>query len=118
MRWLDCWFGLSRAACHRGPLRKQVNNISLRRRLTNRLALGSITLAAMIVTVPLFLILGTVIYHGVGGLSWSFFTQLPRPMDETGGGMANAIVGSAMILGLASLIGVPLGIGAGVFLAE
>src|SRR6478672_3234192 len=118
MRWLDCWSGPSRGVCHRGRLRKQVTKVSLARRFTNGLALGSITVAATIVTVPLFLILGTVIYHGVGGLNWSFFTQLPKPMDETGGGMANAIVGSAMILALASMIGVPLGIGAGVFLAE
>jgi phosphate transport system permease protein len=93
-------------------------NISLRRRLSNGLALGSITLAALVVTVPLFLILGTVVYHGVGGLSWSFFTQIPRGPGEEGGGMANAIGGSVMLLGLASLIGVPLGIGSGIFLAE
>ena len=99
-------------------LKPNANNISLRRRLTNGLALGSITAAALVVTIPLFLILGTVIYHGIGGLNWDFFTQIPKPMDETGGGMANAIVGSIMILGLASIIGVPLGIGAGVFLAE
>lgn len=92
--------------------------ISIRRRLSNGLALGSITLAALVVTVPLFLILGTVVYHGVGGLSWSFFTQIPRGPGEEGGGMANAIGGSVMLLGLASLIGVPLGIGSGIFLAE
>jgi phosphate transport system permease protein len=77
-----------------------------------------ITLAALVVTVPLFLILGTVILHGVGGLNWAFFTQIPKPVGEEGGGMANAIGGSVMLLGFASLIGVPLGIGAGVFLAE
>ena len=77
-----------------------------------------ITLAALVVTVPLFLILGTVILRGVGGLNWAFFTQIPKPVGEEGGGMANAIGGSVMLLGFASLIGVPLGIGAGVFLAE
>ena len=92
--------------------------ISLRRRLTNWLALGSIAAAAFIVTVPLFLILGTVVYRGVGGLNWAFFTQIPKPVGEIGGGMANAIGGSFMLLGIASLIGVPLGIGSGVFLAE
>jgi phosphate transport system permease protein len=90
----------------------------LQRRLSNGLALGLITTAALIVTVPLFLILGTVVYHGAAGLNWAFFTQIPKPVGEIGGGMANAIVGSIMLLGLASLIGVPLGIGAGVFLAE
>ena len=92
--------------------------ISLRRRLSNGLALGSITLAAFIVTVPLFLILGTVVYHGIGGLNWAFFTQIPKPVGEEGGGVANAIGGSVMLLAVASIIGVPLGIGSGVFLAE
>jgi len=93
-------------------------NISWPRRFKNHLALGTITTAALIVTAPLFVILGTIIYRGVGGLSVDFFTQLPKPIGETGGGMANAMVGSLMILGLASLIGVPLGIGTGIFLAE
>lgn len=93
-------------------------NISLRRRFSNGLALGLITLGALVVTVPLFLILGTVIYRGGSGLNWAFFTEIPKPVGEIGGGMANAIIGSVMLLGVASLIGVPLGIGAGVFLAE
>jgi phosphate transport system permease protein len=82
------------------------------------LALGAVTLAAVIVTVPLFVILGTVVYRGISELNWSFLTQIPRPIGEIGGGMANAIVGSVMILLLASVIGIPLGIGSGVFLAE
>jgi len=99
-------------------LRKPLHTISLRRKLSNALALGLITLGAMIVTVPLFLILGTVIYRGMSGLNWAFFTQIPKPVGETGGGMANAIVGSILLLGVASMIGVPLGVGAGVYLAE
>jgi phosphate transport system permease protein len=94
------------------------NAISLRRRLTNGLALGLIGLAALLVTVPLFLILGTVVHKGTTELNWAFLTQLPKPVGEEGGGMANAIVGSLMLLGVASLIGVPLGIGTGVYLAE
>ena len=97
---------------------KSTHTVSLRRKLTNGLAVGLITIAALVVTVPLFLILGTVIYHGAKGLNWEFFTQIPKPIGEVGGGMANAIIGSVMLLGLASLIGVPLGIGAGVYLAE
>ncbi|MBZ5506857.1 MAG: phosphate ABC transporter permease PstA [Acidobacteriia bacterium] len=93
-------------------------NISLHRRLSNGLALGLITFGALIVTVPLFLILGTVIYRGASGLNWAFFTQIPKPVGETGGGMANAIGGSVMMLGMASIIGIPLGIGSGVYLAE
>jgi len=92
--------------------------ISLPRRLSNGIALGLISCAALIVTVPLFLILGTVIYRGVGELNWAFFTQLPKPIGEIGGGMGNAIIGSLMLLAVASAIGVPLGVGAGVFLAE
>jgi phosphate transport system permease protein len=99
-------------------LPKTLHTTSLPRRLSNGLALGLITLAALIVTVPLFLILGTVVVRGLGGLNWAFFTQIPKPIGEAGGGMANAIVGSLMLLVVASLIGVPLGIGAGVFLAE
>jgi len=94
------------------------HSVSLRRRATNWLALGSISLAALIVTVPLFLILGTVVYRGLPTLTWSFLTQLPKPVGETGGGMANAIVGSLEILGVASIIGVPFGVGTGIFLAE
>lgn len=86
--------------------------------MTNGTALVAIGAAALIVTVPLFLILGTVIYHGLAELSWSFLTQIPKPVGEQGGGMANAIVGSLMLLGVASLIGIPLGISTGIFLAE
>ncbi|HWX54091.1 MAG TPA: phosphate ABC transporter permease PstA [Verrucomicrobiae bacterium] len=94
------------------------HDISWSRRCKNYLALGTITAGALVVTVPLFLILGTVIYRGIGGLNLDFFTQLPKPVGETGGGVANALAGSLMILGLASLIGVPLGVGTGIFLAE
>ena len=94
------------------------NKISFRRRLTNALALGAIGLAALVVTIPLFLILGTVIHKGLAELNWSFLTQIPKPVGEEGGGMANAIVGSLMLLAVASAIGVPLGIGAGIYLAE
>ncbi len=97
---------------------KVFHTISIRRKLSNGLALSLITLAAFIVTVPLFLILGTVIYRGLGQLNWTFLTHIPSGPGEEGGGMSNAIVGSLMLLGVASVIGVPLGIGAGVFLAE
>jgi phosphate transport system permease protein len=99
-------------------LLKPIRTVSLRRKLSNGLAVGLITLAALVVTVPLFLILGTVILRGIGELNWAFLTQIPKPVGESGGGMANAIAGSAILLGVASLIGVPLGVGAGVFLAE
>src|SRR5690349_14991391 len=75
-------------------------------------------MAALIVTVPLFLILGTVVQRGLGTFNWAFLTQIPKPIGEEGGGMGNAILGSVLLLSFASLIGVPLGIGAGIFLAE
>src|SRR6266700_700811 len=118
MRLPVCWSGPSPEECLRGPLLNSSQNIALHRRLTNGLALGLITMAMLIVTVPLFLILGTVISRGVSGLNWAFFTQIPKPIGEVGGGMVNAIAGSVMLLAVASLIGVPLGVGAGVYLAE
>src|SRR5215467_3462367 len=115
MPWPACWYGRSREERHRGPLPKRNSQkVHWRRRLSNSVALGAFTLAALVVTVPLFLILGTVVYRGLPALNWSFFTQIPKPIGETGGGMANAIVGSLIILGVASAIGIPLGIGAGV----
>ena len=90
----------------------------MRRRLTNWTALGAIVLATAIVVVPLFLIMGTVAYHGVAGLNWAFFTQEQRPPGEVGGGMAHALVGSGLILLIASAIGIPLVIGTGIFLSE
>jgi phosphate transport system permease protein len=75
-------------------------------------------LAAVAVLIPLAAIFGYLLYRGFGSLDLAFFTQIPKPVGETGGGMANAIVGSGIILGMGSLIGVPLGIGAGIYLSE
>lgn len=95
-----------------------VPKISLRRRLTDRLMTGLAILTVVIVLAPLIAIFGDLVYKGATSLNWAFFTQTPRPVGETGGGMANAIVGSVLILGIASVIGVPFGIGAGIYLAE
>ncbi|HUO16060.1 MAG TPA: phosphate ABC transporter permease PstA [Verrucomicrobiae bacterium] len=96
----------------------QVPPISLRRRLVDRLMTGVAVATVIIVLAPLIAIFGYLVYRGIGSLNWAFFTQLPKPVGETGGGMANAIVGSILILGIASVIGVPFGIGAGIYLAE
>src|SRR5260370_2638459 len=97
MLWPDCSCGRSREERLRGPLPNLPSrNIHWRRRLSNGLALGAFTLAALIVTVPLFLILATVVYRGLPALTWSFFTQIPKPMGEIGGAMANAPVGPLM----------------------
>jgi phosphate transport system permease protein len=74
--------------------------------------------AAFAVVSVLFLILGYLIYNGGKSLNWAFFTQLPKPVGEVGGGMANAIVGSLKLLFLAAVIGLPVGLIAGVYLAE
>jgi len=74
--------------------------------------------AAFAVVAVLFLILGYLIWNGGKSLNWDFFTKLPKPVGETGGGMANAIVGSLKLLFLAAVIGLPVGLMAGVYLAE
>src|SRR3974390_2424312 len=74
--------------------------------------------AAILVIGPLLAIFVYLLIKGVGALNWAFLTQTPKPVGEAGGGMANAIVGSGVILGIASLLGIPVGIGCGVYLAE
>ena len=98
--------------------RVTVPPISLRRRLTDHMMTGLAVLTVIIVLAPLVAIFGNLVYRGIVSLNWAFLTQLPKPAGESGGGMANAIIGSILILGVASVIGVPLGVGAGVYLAE
>lgn len=92
--------------------------VSIRRRVVDALATVAASAAVLLVLLPLVAIFGYLLYKGVGSLNWAFLTQTPKPVGEAGGGMANAIGGSILILGLASLLGVPLGIGAGIYLAE
>ena len=92
--------------------------ISLRRRLTDHVMTGAAVLTVILVLAPLIAIFGYLVYRGVGSINWDFLTKTPKPVGEVGGGMANAIIGSMMILGIASLIGVPFGVGAGIYLAE
>jgi phosphate transport system permease protein len=73
---------------------------------------------ALLVIAPLGLILFHLLQWGFTSLNWAFFTHLPKPVGETGGGMANAIVGTFLLLGLASLLGVPAGVLGGIYLAE
>jgi phosphate transport system permease protein len=95
-----------------------VMQISRSRKITNNVMLTLSGLCALLVVMVLFIILGYLLWNGATSLNWDFFTKLPKPIGETGGGMANAIVGSGKILLLATLIGVPIGFLAGVFLAE
>jgi phosphate transport system permease protein len=75
-------------------------------------------LCALLVVTPLGLIFYHVLISGIASVNWAFFTQLPKPVGEVGGGMANAIVGSFELLGLAAVLGIPVGVFGGVFLAE
>lgn len=88
------------------------------RKLAGRVATALSGLAVVIALVPLVAILVYIAQRGLGALSFSFLTQLPRPVGESGGGMANAIVGTLELIGLASVLGIPIGIAAGLFLAE
>jgi phosphate transport system permease protein len=93
-------------------------SISSRRRITNAVMLSISGLCTVLVISVLFFILGYLLFHGIKSLNLDFFTKLPKPAGETGGGMANAIVGSGKVILMATCIGVPIGFLAGVFLAE
>ena len=90
----------------------------IRRKTVNWVMLSLTGLCTLIAAGILFFILGYLAIHGAASLNWNFFTKLPTPVGETGGGMANAIVGSAKLLLLATLFGVPIGFLGGVYLAE
>jgi len=90
----------------------------MRRKAVNAVMLSLTGLCAFIATATLLFILGYLFVRGGRSLNWNFFTKLPTPVGETGGGMANAIVGSGKLLLLATLIGVPIGFLGGVYLAE
>ena len=92
--------------------------VGLWRRLTDWGATGFAVLAAILVLVPLLAIFVYLLIKGIGSVNWAFLTQTPKPPGELGGGMANGIVGTGLILAVASMIGVPLGIGSGIYLAE
>ena len=91
---------------------------SARRHGVNHLVTGLAVLSTLLVLVPLIAILVYLLYKGASSLNLAFFTHIPAPVGEEGGGMANAIMGSGIVLGLASLMGIPVGIAAGVYLAE
>jgi phosphate transport system permease protein len=88
------------------------------RKIVNNVMLFSTGLCTLVTVSVLFLILGYLIYHGGKSIDWNFLTKLPLPPGETGGGMANAIVGSATMVGLAALFGLPIGFLGGIYLAE
>jgi phosphate transport system permease protein len=89
-----------------------------RRRAINFIMVGVIVALTVLATLPLIVIAFYLLKFGASSVQWHFFTHMPKPVGENGGGMANAIVGTLLLVGVASLIGLPIGIGAGLYLAE
>ncbi|MGH7547703.1 MAG: phosphate ABC transporter permease PstA [Gemmatimonadales bacterium] len=90
----------------------------IRRRVASGVMTGLVGILSLVAVLALVLILGDLMAKGASSLDWSFFTKNPVPAGETGGGVANAIVGTGIIVALAALVGLPVGIGAGLYLAE
>jgi len=88
------------------------------RKVKSSLAMGLASLCALLTLVPLFLILYYVARQGISAVNLDFFTHLPKPVGEAGGGMGNAIVGSLILLAIATLVGVPTGVFGGIYLSE
>lgn len=89
-----------------------------RRRTTSVLMLGLTAVATLLSVSVLFFVLAYLVMKGASSLSWAFFTELPKPVGEPGGGMANALVGSGKLLAIAALTGLPVGFLAGLYLSE
>jgi len=89
-----------------------------RRKVVSYVMLSATAMCALLVVGVLFFILGSLVWKGGSDITLDFFTKLPKPVGETGGGMANAIVGSMKLLVLASIVGIPLGVIGGIYMAE
>ncbi len=109
--------GMTQNTMGRAPLRVSQGNRA-RRSAMNMLVVGLSIAATLMVLAPLVAILGYLLYKGASSLNLNFFTKIPAPVGEPGGGMANSIVGSGIVLALASSLGIPVGIAAGLYLAE
>lgn len=96
----------------------ELSTRDLRRKLTNYFWLALLCVLAFTAIAPLFFIFSYLVIRGWAGLSFEFFTQIPKPVGEAGGGMANAITGSLVLMLLAALMGVPLGLMCGMALSE
>src|SRR5512141_3305668 len=88
------------------------------RKLVSNAVVGLCVASVALALVPLFLVFFYVLKQGFSSLSWDFFTKMPKPVGELGGGMANAIVGTLILIGLASLVAIPVGLMSGIYLAE
>jgi phosphate transport system permease protein len=91
---------------------------SLRRHVVSAVMTGLVAALCAVAVLALVLILGNLVAKGASSLDWNFFTKGPVPAGQTGGGVANAIVGTIVVVGFAALIGLPVGVGTGLFLAE
>lgn len=107
---------ISKAPVERLSRRVRLNRV--RRYVWNHVVTALSILSTILVIAPLVAILAYLLYKGASSLNLAFFTHIPAPVGEPGGGMSNAIVGSGIVLAVASLIGIPVGIAAGVYLAE
>jgi phosphate transport system permease protein len=108
---------VSRPTLRQRAVAERTAGTLLRRRIFNGMMTGVVGIAAIITTLPLLFILFHLVRAGASALSPSFFTEMPMPVGE-GGGMANAIVGTLILIGIACAIGLPIGIGAGLYLAD
>lgn len=90
----------------------------LRRRLVSHVIMMLCVLSVALALIPLALVLFYVVSRGISSLSWTFFTRMPAPVGEPGGGMANAIVGSLLVTGIGALLAIPVGVLAGIYAAE
>jgi phosphate transport system permease protein len=91
---------------------------AIRRRAKSAVMTGVVAAMALLAVLPLLFIFGDLIHKGATSIDWNFFVKSPVPAGETGGGVANAILGTGIIVGLACLAGIPIGVGSGLFLAE
>jgi phosphate transport system permease protein len=107
----------SRPTARQRAVAERTRRTLVRRRIVNGLMIGVVATAALLTTLPLLFILFHLVTQGASSLSVAFFTDMPKPVGE-GGGMANAIVGTLILIGVACAIGLPIGIGAGLYLAD
>jgi phosphate transport system permease protein len=100
------------------PLPREATSVDRRRAIVDKLARGACVAATVLAVVPLIAVLLYIAAKGVDALSLDFLTNSPAPMGETGGGIKNAIIGTLIVVGVASLIGIPVGVITGIYLAE
>lgn len=108
---------MSHIVLRRATLASRAGNRK-RRRATNTIMVAATYVAAALATLPLILILLHLVRAGATSIDVAFFTEMPRPVGEAGGGMSNAIVGTLILIAIAASVGLPVGVGAGVYLAD